>query len=106
MANNPPFCVVIWDDAWGDAVQSATPQDAHEKHMPTVMETRGWVLVDDPKGVSVFTERCLDKDEEYYRGRSFIPRAMIRSVTQMNLTTPRRRHKNEEAPPSDPSPRS
>lgn len=88
---SPTFAVVVWDDAWGDSTDATTTHHAAERHMPTVMQTVGWVLVDDLKGVSIFNERCLDKGEETYRGRTFIPRAMIRSVTPMNLTRPRKK---------------
>lgn len=90
MLDKVPFVVCIWDDAWADATSGTTLQDAHEKHMPTVMETRGWLLVDSDTGVSLFYERCLDKGEEYYRGRTFIPRSLIRSITPVKLSSPRR----------------
>jgi hypothetical protein len=99
-ADKVPFVVCIWDDAWADATAGTTLQDAHEKHMPTVMETRGWLVVDTDRGISLFYERCLDKGEEYYRGRTFIPRPLIRSLTPVILTTPRKRREKVPAQPA------
>lgn len=94
----PVFAVVVWDDAWGDSTDSAALTDAHEKHRPTVMQTVGWVLVDNERGVSIFNERCLDKGEESYRSRTFVPRAMIRSVTPFSLTRKRKKKEPSEVP--------
>lgn len=77
----PPYCIVIWDDAWSDSVGTATTKDAGDLHKAAHYETRGWVLVDDDRGVSVFPERCLDDGEVHYRGRTMIPRSLIVSVT-------------------------
>lgn len=87
---SPQLAVVVWEDAWADGGDSVTTLDAHEKHRATIMQTLGWLLADDDAGVSLFNERCLDKGEETYRSRTFIPRALIRSVTPMNLTAPRK----------------
>lgn len=87
----PQLAVVVWEDAWADGGDSVTILDAHEKHRATIMQTLGWVLADDEKGVSLFNERCLDKGEETYRSRTFIPRSLIRSNTPMNLTAPRKK---------------
>lgn len=74
----PRFVTVEWDDAWADGVDDTTLDKVHEKHRPIVMETRGWLLLDDDAGVSLFYERV--KDHTSYRGRTFIPRGMIVSV--------------------------
>jgi hypothetical protein len=90
---------VVWDDAWGDAHDSATLEDAHMKHRPTVMQTVGWLVIDNEKGVSVFNERCLDQGEESYRGRTFIPRQMLKSITP--VIKPRQpRRKKVDIPPT------
>lgn len=81
--SKPPFVIVLWNDAWSDATASVTISNAHDTHKPLVMETRGWLLVDDERGVSIASERCLDPEQEtYYRGRSFVLRAMVQSVTE------------------------
>ncbi len=77
----PVLVLAVWDDAWGDAHESVTPNEIDLKHKATVMQTVGWLITDNEKGVSLFNERCLDQGEESYRGRTFIPRAMVRSVT-------------------------
>ena len=88
---HPEFVIVVWHDAWasGSDMVSLLEHDTH--HRPTVMQTLGWLVGDDEVGISLFTERCLDKGEETYRSRTFIPRAMIVSVTPMKLTAPRKR---------------
>lgn len=89
-ANNPPYCVVIWDDAWSDAVNATSQKDAPDLHKAARYETRGWVLVDDARGISIFPERCLDDGDVSYRGRTFIPRSLVVAVTEVTLKTPRK----------------
>lgn len=74
------FVTVTWLDAWAEGVDDATVDNVHEKHHPVEMETRGWLLKDDDIGVSIFYERCLAPLS--YRGRTFIPRGMIKSVEE------------------------
>jgi hypothetical protein len=85
-----PFVSVVWDDAWADATDSVGERDHDSKHKATVMETRGWLVRDDELGVSIFNERCLDDGDGSYRSRTFIPRAMIKSVTHWKLVKPRK----------------
>ena len=91
--DSPTLVLVVWDDAWGDAHESVSLEDAHLKHRPTVMQTVGWLLRDDEQGVSLFNERCLDQGEESYRGRTFILRAMVKSV--MPVIKPRKKRSPE-----------
>jgi hypothetical protein len=81
-----PFVVVSWEDAWGDSTEAVFPNDAHEKHKPFGIQTYGWLLVSDDIGLSVFSEKC---DDGSYRGRSLIPRAMIKEVKSVSLTKKR-----------------
>jgi hypothetical protein len=74
----PRYVTCVWEDAFADGVDDTTPEQAHERHKPLTMETRGWLLVDDEVGISVFYERCLEPLS--YRGRTFIPRGMVKSV--------------------------
>lgn len=74
----PRFVAVTWLDAWGDTAGDATPENVHEKHRPAIMQTVGWLLRDDEVGVSIFCER--DTEDGSYRGRTFIPRGMIKTV--------------------------
>lgn len=84
----PQFVIVQWLDAWGKEEDEATLDDAHESHKATPMETAGWLLRDDAKGVSVFCERYGDSPR--YRGRTFIPRSMVVEVQPYKLTKPRK----------------
>lgn len=74
----PRFAIVRWLDAWSDGVDDTSAEKAFESHKPVEMETRGWILMDDEVGVSMFYERHSDKSA--YRGRTFIPRGMIKSI--------------------------
>lgn len=91
--SGPVLVKVIWDDAWGEAEESFFYKDAHTKHHPVVMHTVGWLIIDDEKGVSIANERCLDDGEENYRGRTFIPKSLVRSVTPIVKTRAKRKVK-------------
>ena len=86
---SPIFVSCRWKDAWADAVEGVTLKDVADKHRPTIMETYGWLLYEDDEGISIAAERCLDRGEDYYRGRSFIPKVLIQSITPVKLTKPR-----------------
>ncbi len=79
MNKEPRFVSVAWTDAWADGVDDVTMDKVHEKHKAIAMETRGWLLLDDETGVSLFYERAGDRSS--YRGRTFIPRGMVVSVS-------------------------
>ena len=82
-----PLVLVEWDDAWADATAAVTERDVGDSHKAEVIRTLGWLLKEDDKGVSVAAEYCADGS---YRGRSFIPRGMIRSMTHYRLVKPRK----------------
>ena len=82
-----PFAVVQWLDAWADAHDSASASDVGLKHKSVAMRTAGWLLADNEAGVSLFSEFC--SEDETYRSRTFIPRAMIVSVAVVRLVKPR-----------------
>jgi hypothetical protein len=90
--------LVAWDDAWADASELVSEGDAHLKHKPTRMQTLGWLIRQDDLGVSLFNERCLDQGEEAYRGRTFIPAAMVVGVTVINAPVKRKRAKKSDPP--------
>jgi hypothetical protein len=96
--SKPYLAELVWDDAHGSAIDYITLADAHMKHCPIVMQTVGWVLIDDDKGVSIANERCLEDGEECYRGRTFVLRSMVRSLTPFNK--PRKSRKQPPAPKS------
>lgn len=83
-----PLVVVEWDDAWIDGTEPITLTEAHVQHKPKVIVTLGYLLLDNAIGISVAAEYY--KDEDVYRGRTFIPRAMVKSVKPYKLTTPRK----------------
>lgn len=87
--SEPQFVIVKWLDAWGEETSEATVANAHEAHRAVPMETAGWLLRQDETGVSIFCERCTEKAEYVYRGRTFIPTGMIVSVTPYKLSKPR-----------------
>lgn len=101
--SSPAFVSCIWADVWADAVESVTLKDAADKHRPMMMETYGWLLYEDSEGISIAAERCLDKGDESYRGRSFILKVLIKTITPVQLTKPRQRRakKTPVNPPSD-----
>jgi hypothetical protein len=94
----PVIVAVQWYDAWADAHENVSLADASERHKPTLMETLGWLVRDTEVGVSIFNERCLDQGEESYRGRTFIPRAMVRSVTPVIKPRKARQKPTESEP--------
>lgn len=79
--------VVSWDDAHGSAHREVTEDDM--PHRPVVMQTLGWLLRDDEKGVSLANELATDMDSTCYRGHTFVPRGMVRSMVPFNLVVPR-----------------
>jgi hypothetical protein len=94
--------LVEWDDAWQDTDNFASAHGIEQTHKPLQVETLGWVILDDETGVSVVNEQNAEGSE--FRGRTFIPRQMVRKVTDFTLA--RRRVKVSPSPelPADPSP--
>lgn len=99
----PLLHVVVWDDAWSAGIELLTLKEIEEKHRPSVMQTLGWMLKSDSTGVWIASERCLDKGEECYRGHTFIPRQLIKSVTPFKLSTPKKVKAHAKAPPDSPA---
>lgn len=91
MDNHLQLVVVVWDDAWQDQDNFATEHGVRATHTAMPVQTIGWLIVDDATGVSVANERSTDAGSEVYRGRTFVPRAMVRSVTPFKLTRPRKK---------------
>lgn len=85
------FVIVLWNDAWMDATEPVTLVDVESKHRPLLVKTFGWLLKDDEVGVTLASERYLDNSEhDVFRAATFIPRAMIQSVTVVNLSKKRK----------------
>lgn len=91
-----PFVMVEWNDAWIDGNDPVSLGEVKVEHKPKVIETWGRLLHDDEVGVSIANERY--KDEDVYRGRTFIPRAMIISVTKVNVSKVRAKTSPRPAP--------
>lgn len=83
-----PFVCVEWEDPWADPTEVISAADAHVKHKPAIYETYGFLLYENDKGVSLTNEECMDDQD--FRGRNFIHRSLIRSVTRYNLSRPRK----------------
>lgn len=80
-----PLVVIEWDDAWVKADEAIVLSDVSATHKPLTVTTIGWLLREDDAGVSVANEIY----DETYRGRTFIPKAMVRKLTRFALTKPR-----------------
>ncbi len=80
-----PLMVVEWDDAHVEADVPINLDTVRDSHKPTVVTAIGWLLREDEVGVSIANEFY----ESCYRGRTFIPSAMIRSATRVRLSKPR-----------------
>jgi hypothetical protein len=82
--------LVIWVDAWQDQENFSTAHGIASTHGPMNVETLGWLIRDDEEGISVVNERSTQDGKDVFRGRTFIPRVNVKSVTSYNLTKPRR----------------
>ena len=78
-----PLVVLEWDDAW--TTETPATLDGHLVHKPERVTTIGWLLKDDAVGVQLANEFY----DETYRGRTFVPRAMVVKMTPFKLTKPR-----------------
>lgn len=83
------FVEVQWDDAWQDQENFATAHGIAVTHAPMLVKTRGWLIQDDEVGISVANEQSSQDGQDVFRGRTFIPRAMVKGVTPFNLTRPK-----------------
>lgn len=85
------FVMVLWHDAWMDGTEPITDAEVEAKHKPLLVKTFGWLLKENEVGVMLASERYLDNSEhDVYRAATFIPHAMVQSVTPMNLTQKRK----------------
>jgi hypothetical protein len=97
MTTRLPLVVVKWADAWVDGNEPVSlGSEVAITHKPKIIVTVGWLLREDEDGVSVANEHY--EDENVYRGRTYIPRAMITSIERYRLT--RERAPRAPNPPS------
>lgn len=103
MKKGPDFVIVTWLDAWVDGTGAVTLKDVKETHKPELIQTAGWLLLNDEEGISIANELCSDGS---YRGRTFILKGMIKSVTPFNLVKIRKQKPclDSSSLPSLPSP--
>lgn len=101
MKEKRQFVFVYWDDAWQDQENFATAHGIATTHEPMPIETAGWLIQDDEIGVSVVNERSTQDGHDVFRGRTFVPRAMIKEVVPVKITRPRlKKVADEEAKPA------
>lgn len=86
---NEQLVLLTWNDAWADTDGFATMHGIAQTHHPMVIQTIGWLLQDDETGVSLANERSSADGTETFRGRTFVPRLMVVSVTPFKMTKPR-----------------
>lgn len=99
LVEHPVLAVIVWDDAWSAGIEVLTIKEIEEKHKPSVMQSLGWVIKTDAAGVWISSERCMDKGDECYRGHTFIPRSLIKSVTPFKLAPTTKRKPREKVAP-------
>ena len=100
-----PFVVVTWLDAWQDQENFTTAHGIKATHEPMHVTTMGILIHDDEMGVSIANERSTQDGQDVYRGRTFIPRAMVKSVVPYNLTKPKKPRVANKVLPVPDSPR-
>lgn len=103
MNKHRQLVVIEWLDAWADQENFATAHGILSTHEPMPVQTIGWLIQDDETGISVVNEQSTQDGHDVFRGRTFIPRAMIKIVTAYNLTKPRKKKEAPHANPPDPS---
>lgn len=77
-----PLVLVRWNDATGSLTKNLTEAD-DSYHKPEVMQTVGWLLRSDTRGVSICNEVYLDDGVPHYRGHTFVPRGMVVTVKRL-----------------------
>lgn len=90
-----PLVLVSWDDAHIDATDPVTLNNVILDHKPLFIHTLGWLLLENESGVSIANEYY--DAEDIYRGRTFIPRSLIRAITHYSLARPRKARTNRSS---------
>jgi hypothetical protein len=93
-AGNPPLVRVTWADAYGDKEDEVNLEGVGTLHSAEIMHTVGWLVHSDASGVSVCNEKYGARST--YRGRTFIPAAMVQEITP--LSEKRKRRSPKRAP--------
>lgn len=93
-----PLVRVKWQDAYSGAANRAF-EESEIPHEILDVETIGWLLKDDEKGVSLACEYLSDKT---WRGHTMVPRPMVISVEP--LVAPPRKRPRSKASAAVPTP--
>lgn len=96
--DNPLLVMVEWDDANTGNEDTVTPDTLDALHKPIIIHTLGWVMREDEIGITL----CNEWYHGAYRGRTFVPRGMIRSITPYTLTKQRTPRPSNRPPKSTP----
>ena len=103
MDETPTLVSVEWRDAWVDGNEPILLKEAHLKHKPLIVTTLGWLLIDNPDGVSLANEKYEDDSGlDTFRGRTYIPREMVVKVTPLIKPRKPRKLKVAESPKAPP----
>ncbi len=83
---------LLWDDANSFAptrsVDASDERDMGQIHAYAPILTVGWILQSNDAGVTIACEYLGDQD---FRGLTFVPRTLIRTITPIRLSAPSRR---------------
>lgn len=103
MVEKRQLVVVTWDDAWQDQENFASVHGIRATHAPMKVETLGYLIQDDDVGISVANEHSVQDGSDVFRGRTFVPRAMVRKMVPYGLTRTRTKRRVEpvETPDSE-----
>lgn len=73
-----------WVDANTGNDDAVTDDTIDNYHKPTIVNTLGWIMKDDEAGITLVNEYY----DQTFRGRTFIPRICVVTVTDFKLTKP------------------
>jgi hypothetical protein len=79
----PKLAIICWLDAVSPAATHAVNiADIASVHQSLPIQTVGWILFDDDKGITVAGESCQDGD---YRSITHIPRSLITEIRTITI---------------------
>lgn len=90
VSQHVPLVECVWNDAWQDDDNFTSIHGAQLTHKAMIVQTIGWLIIDNEVGVRIANERSSDEGGDVYRGITFVPRAMVKSVTPFTLTRQRK----------------
>lgn len=77
----------MWNDANTGGDDAVTHENIDSYHKPTVVTTLGWLFKETEEGITLVNEYY----DNTFRGRTFIYRPMIISMTPYKLSKPRQK---------------